>query len=107
MWFIKSRNTKIDRYRKEGAGKTIFTKERENNERIEHGLHNFYSRSNSIRMRKLLRIRWVCSKHARYAKRRQDCCKILKGKRLPGRPRRRWEDSLKKKIRECRLQQSG
>jgi hypothetical protein len=74
MWIITSRNTNTDRYTKEGAGKNIFTEERENNKIIQQGLHNFYSPSNSIRMRKLPRIRWACGKHARYEKRRRDFC---------------------------------
>jgi hypothetical protein len=65
-------------------------------------LHNLYSSPSIIRIIKSRRLRW-----ARYVARmeeKRNACRILagrpEGKRLLGRPRRRWVDNIRKDPRE-------
>jgi hypothetical protein len=65
-------------------------------------LHNLYSSPSIIRMVRSRRMRWA-GHGARMAPKR-DAYRILvgkpEGKRLPGRPRRRWVDNIKMNLRE-------
>jgi hypothetical protein len=61
-------------------------------------LHNLYSSSNIIRMMKSRRMRWAGQGEERNA------YKVLvgkpEGKKLPGTPRCRWEDNIRRVLGE-------
>jgi hypothetical protein len=61
-------------------------------------LHNLYSSPSIIRMIKSRRMRWAS--HVTRMRTKRNAYRILvgkpEGKRPLGRPRRRWEDSIKK-----------
>jgi hypothetical protein len=65
-------------------------------------LHNLYCSSSIIRMTKTKMIRWAGQVARTRAKR--NAYRILvgkpEGKRPLGRPRRRWEDTIKMNLRE-------
>jgi hypothetical protein len=65
-------------------------------------LHNLYSSPNIIRMMKSSRIRW--SGHVARIGEKRSAYRILvgnpEGKRRLGKPRRSWEDNIKKDLRE-------
>jgi hypothetical protein len=65
-------------------------------------LHNLYCSPNMIRIMKSRRMRWAGHVARRVEKR--NACTILvgnpEGKRLLGRPRRKWEDHIKMYLRE-------
>jgi hypothetical protein len=65
-------------------------------------LHCLYSLSNIIRMMKLRRMRWAG--HVAFMRVKRNAYKVLvgkpEGKRSLGRPRCRWEDSIKIDLRE-------
>jgi hypothetical protein len=69
---------------------------------LEEKLYNLYSSPNIIRVMKSRRMRWT-GNVARMAE-KSSACRILvrkpQGKRPLRRPRHRWEDSIKIKIRE-------
>jgi hypothetical protein len=65
-------------------------------------LHNFYSSPDIIRQIKSRRIRWAG--HVAHMGQERKVYKVLvgksKGKKLLGRPRRRWEDGIRMDLRE-------
>jgi hypothetical protein len=65
-------------------------------------LHNLYSSPNIVRMIKSRRMRWAG--HVTRMGEGRDVYRVLvgrpEGKRLPGRPGRRWEDNFKIDLRE-------
>jgi hypothetical protein len=64
--------------------------------------HNLYSSPSIIRMMKSRRLRWTG--HVARMGAKKNACRILvgkpEGKRLLGRPRRRWMDNIKMDLRE-------
>jgi hypothetical protein len=68
-------------------------------------LHNLYSSSDIIRQIKSRRMKWAG--HVARMGEERKLYKVLvgkpKGKRLPGRPRRRWEDGIRMDLREIGL----
>jgi len=65
-------------------------------------LNNLYSSPNIVRVIKSRRMRWAG--HVARMGERRGVCRILVGKpegrRLLGRPRRRWEDNIRMDLRE-------
>jgi hypothetical protein len=65
-------------------------------------LHTLYSSSNIVKVIKARRLRWAG--HVARMGEGRDVYRVLvgrhKGKRPVGRPRRRWEDSIKLDLRE-------
>jgi hypothetical protein len=65
-------------------------------------LHNFYSSPDIIRQIKSRRIRWAGN--VAHMGQERKVYKVLvgkpKGKKLLGRPRRRWEDGIRMDLRE-------
>jgi hypothetical protein len=72
-------------------------------------LHNLYSLPDIIRQIKSRRMRWVG--HMARRGEGRNVYRVLvgkpEGKRLPGRPRCRWEDGIKMDIRKTSLEGCG
>ena len=65
-------------------------------------LNDLYSLPNIVRVIKSRSMRWAG--HVAHMGKRRDAYRVLVGKsermRLPGRPRRRWEDNIKMDLQE-------
>jgi hypothetical protein len=72
-------------------------------------LHNTYSSSNIVRVIKSRRMRWVA--HVARMGEGRVVYRVLvgrpEGKRPLGRPRRRWEDSIKMNLREIGIDEAN
>jgi hypothetical protein len=68
-------------------------------------LHNLYSSPNIVRVIKSRRMRWAG--HVARMGEGRGVYRVLvgrpEGKRPLGRPRRRWEDNIKRDLREIRI----
>jgi hypothetical protein len=68
-------------------------------------IHGLYSSSNIVRVIKSRRMRWVG--HVARMGEGRGVSRVLvgrpEGKRLLGRPRRRWEDNIKMDLREIEI----
>jgi hypothetical protein len=72
-------------------------------------LHSLYSSPNIVRVMKLRRLRWVG--HVARMGEGRGVYRVLvgspEGKRPLGRPRHRWEDNIKKDLREMGIDEAN